>query len=197
MTILEEVSPQLVAEHRELLLGTGIMVADANLPGETLAAVADLAGDGPALALEAVSVEKAEKLLPFLGRATILAANRREIAHLSGLDLTSLEGWRQARHWHQNLGGQMLLLKLGSQGLFIGSQELCLHLPAQAAQAKDSTGAGDSLLGGFLAAIWGGASLDQAGHVALAVAQATLASPYSVARELTPSWIGEISCKSR
>lgn len=197
MAILEEVNPQLVAEHQAFLRGTGIIAADANLPGETLAALAELAGYGPVLALEAVSVEKVEKLLPFLGRAAILAANRREMAHLSGLDLTGLEGWRQASQWHQQRGGQLLLLKLGSQGLFIGSKELSCHLPVQAAQVKDSTGAGDSLLAGFLAAIWGGANLKQAGYVALAAAQGTLASPYSVARELTPGLIGEILCTFR
>ncbi len=62
------------------------------------------------------------------------------------------------------------VMKLSSRGcaIYTGDEEIVC--PAFDVEAKDTTGAGDCFVGGFLAALQSGASLPEAGHFANAVA---------------------------
>ncbi len=67
-------------------------------------------------------------------------------------------------------GARTLALKLGTRGCAIYTQEREILCPAFDVTAKDTTGAGDCFVAGFLAASLDGASLAEAGRFANAVA---------------------------
>jgi len=84
MAIFDEITPESIASA---IAGTaaGTLVVDANLPAATLAFLADSAASaGRPVAAIAVSPAKAVRLLPLLGRITLLFATRREAAALLG-----------------------------------------------------------------------------------------------------------------
>ena len=67
-------------------------------------------------------------------------------------------------------GARIAVMKLGNRGcaIYTGDREyLC---PAFEVEARDTTGAGDCFVAGFLAAMLRGANLPEAGHFANAVA---------------------------
>ena len=69
-----------------------------------------------------------------------------------------------------DLGVRIAVIKLGHRGCAIYSSADELHCPAFDVEAKDTTGAGDCFVGGFLAARMRGGNLQEAGRLGNAVA---------------------------
>lgn len=117
------------------------VVADANLPGETLAAAVRAA---PRAALLAVSPPKAPRLLPHLPGAWLLVCGAGEAEALTGIPAdepgTALRAARQllAR------GCRTAVVTLGPRGLVWAGEEL-VCVPAPPVAAVDPTGAGDAV----------------------------------------------------
>jgi sugar/nucleoside kinase (ribokinase family) len=61
-------------------------------------------------------------------------------------------------------GARTAVIKLGARGCFISTGEDGIRVPAFDVEAKDTTGAGDCFVGGFLRALVAGASLQEAGR---------------------------------
>lgn len=66
-------------------------------------------------------------------------------------------------------GVRTAVMKLGARGCAIFTQSRTVFCPGFAVEARDTTGAGDSFVAGFLAALLDGAELEAAGHFANAV----------------------------
>jgi sugar/nucleoside kinase (ribokinase family) len=81
--------------------------------------------------------------------------NREEAALMSGTDDPAA-----AAAIIRAFGPKTVVIKLGSQGCLIASNQATLHVPAYPANAVvDTTGAGDAFCGGFLAALLRGLDL--------------------------------------
>ncbi|XP_046851171.1 ribokinase-like isoform X2 [Xenia sp. Carnegie-2017] len=88
----------------------------------------------------------------------VLILNMKEASVLTGLEVTSNFGCKEACHWFHNRGIFCVILTMGDCGANIsfndlgncniGKNDFC-HVPAPTVHVVDSTGAGDSLTGAF------------------------------------------------
>jgi D-beta-D-heptose 7-phosphate kinase/D-beta-D-heptose 1-phosphate adenosyltransferase len=140
--------------------------------------------------LEAVCTLAAEKGIPvgldpkeghhlILRHLTVVTPNRKEAFAAAGVPETSpvdppLEDeslLNVADQLRQEWGSEMLLITLGAQGMLL-VQEVGdpLHIPTLAREVFDVSGAGDTVIGVFIACLAGGASPEEAAQVANAAA---------------------------
>ena len=78
--------------------------------------------------------------------AKIAVTSIDDSAHLTGLE----DPAAIAAHYH-DLGPEIVLVTLGSEGCFLSRSGISEHVPPARAEPVDSTGAGDSFAGSFLA----------------------------------------------
>jgi sugar/nucleoside kinase (ribokinase family) len=106
-----------------------------------------------------------EDLGPCLPFTDLLFVNEDEARLLSG----GLAAEEAARYL-EGQGAACVVVKLGGRGCFILFRGCGIHSPAFSVNALDTTGAGDCFVGGFLAALHHGQSLEDAARFANAVA---------------------------
>lgn len=147
MDICWKMTPQFLASRLTLLKGAQLIVADANLPAESLRFLADH-GAAP-LFVDPVSTVKAEKLRPILGKIHTLKPNRMEAELLSGVAITNEESLRQAAQVLLDTGLRRVFISLGSRGLFAADHRVSLLLPCRPAAPVNATGAGDAFMAGL------------------------------------------------
>jgi sugar/nucleoside kinase (ribokinase family) len=104
-------------------------------------------------------------LAPCLGHLDLMFLNEDEARMTTGFS----EPERAAAVLLQQ-GLRVAVMKLGARGCAIYTSDREFLCPAFDVEAKDTTGAGDCFVAGFLSALWRDASLAEAGHFANAVA---------------------------
>lgn len=83
--------------------------------------------------------------------------------------LTGMAAHADAARKMQQLGARDVVIKMAGNGCGIFTTQNAIHIPAFAVDVLDTTGAGDCFVGGFLAALYRGASYQEAGRFANAV----------------------------
>ena len=179
MGIVERLTPRRLAAQRRRLAAADLIVADSNLPMDTLDWLIDFAAArGRRLAIETVSVPKGGKLRRlFAARRPLFAlfCNRAEAAALTGRsDLRAA-----ARRLHEE-GARYVGIGLGRRGMFVSDGERARIVPAVPARVVDVTGAGDAAVAGTLYGLLQGQDLATAARQGQAAAALTLASAQSV-----------------
>ena len=111
MSVCEKITPAYLASQLPLLQNAQVVVADCNLPAESLGYLAETC-TAP-LFVDPVSTAKAEKLLPILSRIHTLKPNALEAALLSGVEI---RGKKDAERAAQ------VLTELGVQRIFLSSR---------------------------------------------------------------------------
>jgi pseudouridine kinase len=158
MRILELVTPDVIRGNATKLHKARLVIADCNLPIESLIAIAELAG--PKLAIESVSVEKSKKLPRVLHAFPVFLAtpNLHQIEALFG----NRDIEHAVKRLHQ-MGLSSVVVHAGSEGAFASDGKDLEHIPAQASgSVMDVTGAGDAALAGMLHGLLLGDDLFQA-----------------------------------
>ena len=129
-----------------------------------------------------------EVIGPCLPHLDLLFVNEEESAKLSGRD-DAREG---ARFFHER-GTGTVVVKLGARGCLVSGDGNQFESPAFAIEAVDTTGAGDSFAGGFLAGLRQGLALDQAARLANAAGALSVQRPGAttglLSYEQTLEWI--------
>jgi len=149
MDIYDTVGDEWVEATVALAAGADLWVVDANLPGPTLEALADLA-PVPVLA-DPVSVPKAVRLRPILGRLHGVFPDAAEAAVLPDGD-PSDPGANAAAI--AAAGVEHVVVTLGSGGAHIHTDEIVETRTAVTPnRVADVTGAGDALLAGYAYAL--------------------------------------------
>jgi len=154
----------------DLLRSADLLVVDGNLPAATVDAVLAL---GVRTVLDPVSVPKARRIAPFLGRGLFaITPNQDELAVLGSV-----------AELHAR-GVEVVWVRRGPAGSLLSTPECEVELAAPAVTPVDVTGAGDAMLAAFCHRLLEGVSLSDAaayGHRAAAV---TVASPHTVVPDL-------------
>ncbi len=192
MRVYDEITPACLRALPAALWESDALVADCNLPQETLAFLAGLRQKGRQLAVIGVSPAKAERLRPHLAACDFLVVNRREAAVLSGLDPETAAPPALARGLLAAGAGEVVIT-LGAAGICLAAGGAVVELPNLPCRLVDVTGAGDALAAAFLAARLQGRDLEGAGRRALAAARLTVETPESVCAELTPERLEQIT----
>ena len=166
MRINEKISPELVAEHKDVMEACDYVVFDANLPPETIKAISSI---DTKLVADCVSSIKAPKLNDVLERLYLLKANFIEACTLAGTEglEPDSEGLQAVMEALVAKGLRRAIISLGRKGAF------CYEVSGTGTRGFDApvlenlnvistNGCGDVLLSGFLRAMAEGFPIEDA-----------------------------------
>jgi pseudouridine kinase len=169
----------------ETLAASNTILADANLPQDTLEAIAQQARTlGKRLIGIGISPAKVVRYRNCLPLMDYLFLNRAEAATITGTTPEDPSQW-PAQLRTMGLRGGVITNGSGPVIGFDQSGDYAL-LPPQLDTVADVTGAGDSLCAGTVSQLIKGKSLSQALRHGVALAGLTLLSPHATAEDLTP-----------
>lgn len=160
---------------------TGVFL-DANLPVEIIRQFLEYAKkQGKLIALDPVSVKKAERFKGLLDGVTLLAPGRDEAAILTGMEVSTQDEVKQAAAKLHQQGVEQVFITLGSEGVYIHHDQVQIWLPASKADVLDVTGAGDAFTAGVMYGLTRTTSLVERAAYGMAMAGFALRSNQSVA----------------
>ncbi|WP_355661834.1 ribokinase [Halomonas salifodinae] len=186
-----ELTPDDVEAAEALLASTKLVVCQLEVPLETVRHAFERARAHGATTLLNAAPAMA---LPgeLLALVDWLVVNESEAEALSGCPVADPDQAARAIERLQALGCRRVLITLGAQGVVAGLESGLHHAPARPVTAVDTTGAGDTFVGVFAAALTRGAEVTtalQEGQAAAAIAVtrpgAQTAIPYR--HELPPA----------
>ena len=102
----------------------------------------------------------------FLSKIDILVPNETEASFLSGVEVVDLVTAQKAAYVLLDWGVKVIVITLGEKGALLATSTGNLHIPAIDVCVKDTTAAGDALMGGFSAALINGCSLEDSARYA-------------------------------
>ena len=168
MDIYEKVDPAFLHSRLPLLQNAQLIVADTNIPAESLAWLAEHV-EVPIFA-DPVSTAKAVKLKPILGKLHTLKPNRIEAELLSGVPITDEVSLVTAAGTLLDTGLKRVFISLGSDGVYAADHSSAVRLPCLPAKMKNATGAGDAFMSALVWAYLEGTDLEHTAQAAQAAA---------------------------
>ena len=147
MEICKEITPAYLAGNLGLLQNAQVVIADANIPAESITYLAE--NCTAPLFCDPVSTTKAEKLRPILNRIHTLKPNKLEAELLSGVKIETKEDVVKAADKLLELGVHRLFISLGGDGVYAAMGSERVWLPNLPGHMVNTTGCGDA----FMAAI--------------------------------------------
>ncbi len=172
MEILQAITPEIIAQHKEVIVSARLVIVDCNLPVGTLVAIAKLAS--AKLIVEPVSVSKSQKLKK-LGASIFMATpNLDQVEALTG----TRDPQAAATLLHQS-GIKNLVIHAGAHGAYISDGENFSHVPSRASKIVDVTGAGDAATAGLALGLLRGWPLAKAGELGQDISAKVIASTAS------------------
>lgn len=176
MEIFNMVTPDYLASNLALINGAQLVVADTNIPQESLEWLAENV-EVP-LFVDPVSTIKARKLEKILGKIHTLKPNKLEAEVLSGVIIKDEKTLKEAAMKLLETGLKRVFISLGSEGVLAAENETYEKLPCPAAELVNTTGGGDAFMAGIVWSYIHGMDLKQSaciggGAAAIAVESAT------------------------
>lgn len=161
------------------MAGAKVAVTEANLPADTLYALAAELGDTPLVA-DCVSAAKCMRLERILPRIHTLKANLIEAGKLTGF-----AGPERCATALLKKGVTRAVITLGSEGMLLAEGDEMLRLPTLAARVVNASGAGDAMTAALAVALLRGMDLETCAKFASAAAAITVQSEAAVSPDLT------------
>ena len=174
MEICEKISPAYLAANLYQLQNAQVVVADANIPAESLVYLAE--NCTVPLFVDPVSTIKAEKLRPILSKIHTLKPNRLEAELLSGVKIDSREDLLKAADRLLELGVHRLFISLGAEGVLAAMGDQRLWLPNLPGNMVNTTGCGDAFMAALVWAYLQGCDLEQTARAGLAAGSIAMES---------------------
>ena len=145
MEICNKITPAYLAANLSLLQNAQVVIADCNIPQESLVYLAE--NCTAPLFCDPVSTAKAEKLRPILNKIHTLKPNRLEAEILSGVKIETDEDVKKAADKLLELGVHRLFISMGSKGVYAAMGNERLQLPNLRGKMVNTTGCGDAFMG--------------------------------------------------
>lgn len=178
MSICEKITPAYLAANLPILQNAQVIVADTNIPAESLRYLAE--NVTVPLFVDPVSTAKAEKLRPILNRVHTLKPNRLEAELLSGVRIENRADVETAADVLTGLGVHRIFLSLGAQGVYAAMGEQKLWLPTTPGQMVNTTGCGDAFMAALVWAYLEGSDLETTARAGLAAGSIAMESPETI-----------------
>ena len=167
MSICDKLTPDKLEPLLPVLNHGSMVIADANLPEETLAWLAKHIT--VPMAADPVSVSKAARLKPLLSRLTLLKPNVPEAELLTGMTIGGDADLPKAADALHRLGVQRVYISLGGKGVWADdAREGGVLLPCIPGPVVNSSGCGDAFVAAAADAYLSGLNTMQAADRALA-----------------------------
>jgi pseudouridine kinase len=174
MELLDQLDEGWIQENAPIIDGATLCVIDANLDQELIGYLLDTF-PGQDFFVDTVSMAKAERIMPWIGRFAAVKMNRDEAGYLSGISVSEKDSLLEAAAFFLAKGVRRVVISLGVDGLFYADSETCGSLQSVAGMKTiNATGSGDALMAGLAAATLQGLDLEEAAHQAMVAAKITL-----------------------
>ena len=178
MEVCRRITPEYLSGSLPLLQSAQVVVADANIPGESLRYLAE--NCSVPLFVDPVSTAKAEKLRPILPRIHTLKPNALEASILSGEEIHSDADVERAADRLLQMGVHRLFLSLGSRGVYAAMGKERLWLNSLPGSMVNTTGCGDAFMAALVWAYLEGMNLKDTALSGLAAAAIAMESPETI-----------------
>lgn len=157
-----EVSPSDIEKNQTAIREAGIVVAQLEVPIETVAKALKTAKEGGAYTI--LNPAPAQLLSQeILSHVDLLTPNETELALISQMPVTDMLSIRHAAQALINQGVKALVVTLGSEGsLYLNNKGETLYQKAFEVKAIDTTAAGDSFTAGLAVCMNQGLSMGEA-----------------------------------
>lgn len=142
MSICQRITPSYLAANLPLLRGAQVVVADTNIPKESLEYLAK--NCTAPLFIDPVSTIKAEKIRDLLPYIHTLKPNRLEAELLSGIPIHGREDVAAAARVLLDKGVQRVFISMGADGVYAADAEGDVCLPPVPGNMVNTTGCGDA-----------------------------------------------------
>ena len=178
MAICDKISPAYLSANLSQLQNAQVVVADANIPAESLQYLAD--NCTAPLFVDPVSTIKAEKLRPILHKIHTLKPNRLEAELLSGVKIESLKDVEKAADKLLEMGIHRLFISLGSDGVYAAMGDQRCHLPNIPGNMVSTTGCGDAFMSALVWAYMEGKDLEETAKAGVAAGSIAMESAETI-----------------
>ena len=174
MEICKKITPAYLTGNLNLLQNAQVVIADANIPEESLIYLAE--NCTAPLFCDPVSTTKAEKLRPILSRVHTLKPNRLEAELLSGIRIEKPEDVEKVADKLLEMGVHRLFISLGAEGVYAAMGKERLLLPNIPGNMVSTTGCGDAFMAAIAWAYLEGMDLEQTALAGLAAGSIAMES---------------------
>ena len=144
MQICNRITPAYLAANAAVLQSARVVVADTNIPAETLVYLAE--NCTAPLFCDPVSTVKAEKLIPILDKIHTLKPNRLEAELLSGVPIRSTQDAELAAKELLNKGIRRVFISMGADGVCAAEAGKVKWLRNLPGTMVNTTGCGDAFM---------------------------------------------------
>ena len=129
MTAPESIRTAELAKHKKIIKDADLLLMDLNLTEKILALSLELRDNGPVL-VDAVSIDKVQRIKNLLDRVDILKLNRLEAETLTGMTLDTKERVRQASYNIVGRGVKRVFITLGVAGVCAADENNAIFVPS-------------------------------------------------------------------
>ncbi len=178
MSICDRISPSYLASQLPLLQNAQVVVADTNIPQESLEFLAE--NCNVPLFIDPVSTIKAEKIRGILPGIHTLKPNALEAELLSGVPIHGPEDTRQAAKKLLELGIHRVFISMGGSGVCAAMGDKCVILPPLPGNRVNTTGCGDAFMAALTWAYLEGMDLEHTALAGLAAGSIAMESPETI-----------------
>ena len=178
MSICDRVTPEYLEENLPLLQNAQVVVADTNIPQESLIWLAE--NLTVPFFVDTVSTRKAEKLRPILSRIHTLKPNRLEAELLTGIKTETMEDVARAADKLLEMGIHRVFISLGGDGVYAAMGDQRVHLPTIPGNMVNTTGCGDAFMAALVWSYLEGMDLEETAKAGLAAGSIAMESAETI-----------------
>lgn len=178
MQICQRIDPVYLASNLTVLHNAQVVVADTNIPQESLVYLAE--NCQVPLFCDPVSTAKAEKLRPILHKIHTLKPNRLEAELLSGVKIRTKQDVEEAARALLDMGVHRLFISMGADGVYAATRSERLWLENLPGNRVNTTGCGDAFMAALVWAYLEGMDLKHTALAGLAAASVAMESKQTI-----------------
>ena len=178
MEICKKITPAYLSANLSLLQNAQAVVADTNIPEESLIYLAE--NCTAPLFIDPVSTAKAEKIRPILHRIHTLKPNRLEAELLSGVKIETSADMKKAADRLTELGVHRMFISMGGDGVYAAMGKDHVQLPNIPGNMVNTTGCGDAFMAALVWAYLEGSDLENTARAGLAAGSIAMESAETI-----------------
>ena len=178
MEICERITPAYLSANQQILQNAQVIVADANIPEETLVYLAE--NCTAPIFCDPVSTIKAEKLRPILNKIHTLKPNRLEAELLSGVTIRNKADAEAAVKVLLEKGVKRVFLSMGAEGMYAATETEQMWMSNIPGNMVNTTGCGDAATAALVWAWMNNLSLEQTVRAGLAAGSIAMESAETI-----------------
>ncbi len=191
MDAAKEITPSFLETKKEIIIDTPFLILDANLEEKSILFASKMAQG--LVICDAVSTLKAGRLRSSFPYIDILKPNLMELEYLSGVAISDEKSIEGAGKVLLSMGVGAVVVTAGKKGAYYISKGQFLHAYGSEFEVRNTNGAGDSFLSGFVFALSEGKNERDALKAAVAAAEITIMEEDTVSNKMESERLIELS----